>query len=890
MRKSTTVGASWRRSVMLLGLTAPFAVCADHDSINIGQVFQRHTLSSSAPVPEAPTSRAFSGYGVNVGILDEGFDGEFHQVLERVFEYVGSSSAKQEGSHGSLVSHVTVGAGVRDDLGQGGAAYGSRLFAIDNSEAHVYDKLLAHGVKIINHSFTVGRYSEYLVANAEQRQRSESFGREFLNMVRHRDGPLLIWGVGNDAEAHPAFPAVLPSLVPGLEPGWIAVAGLDETGQLLPVSNACGIAANWCVSALTTYRLYDDYLFEGTSFAAPVVTSTAALVAEAYPWMNNSALRQTILSTADSLGDPAIYGWGRVNPNKAVRGPALFDSRLTLGGDFVADFDGYRSEFFNDIGGDRGLIKHGTGSLVLWGHNTYTGLTAIENGTLELYGRVAGDIDIGGVLFSDGGAVGGSVYNGRLLAVKGAGLSIKGDLDTSGAALQAELGSTIDVGGTASIVGATLEVVAPENPYVMKKRETVLRAAEIHGQFDAVSTGLLYNIVPDYSPTQVDLVVSRNNVAEVADRQFRGKRAKRAAGKAVEASLKSVDRQVQGEAVAVSNAFVTQAAALQHVDSVQALEDALESLTGEAYTSSQALNFQQAQAINRSLSNRVDALSHARGSSGLWVAMLGADGKLRQPGYASANTKTFGAQLGADHRLGHDTIVGGALSWSDANASFDGFGGRSKAQAVGVSLYGRHGAQTGNYVSGRIGHDWANTEVSRVIAIDRPERIDSDRHDGMTSLYAEFGRVFDIGGAHYSPFVGAEYNLLRRGAFAETGSEFALQAGSTSYKQAAALLGIRYQSAAITWMAGKTTLTGSGAYRYGNPTELSFSAAFTGAPDAAFTLQGMGLQRHSGWVGLGASTRMNSINLNWFINVDLQIDGHGLNNKAISAGLRYEFG
>lgn len=918
---NTKTSLTWRlRLAAVFMLTMPFTIYAQPAGSSAAnhQDGKLLTWRATPPEPELPSRQSFTGRGVTVGVLDFDFgDNPAHQALDGVWQLVGPFSGRDVEDHGVFVSRIIAGRDMHDGLGQG-MAHGSRVIALDADVKPFYShrKLAERGVRIINHSYGILDYDEMLEGTvAEQLQNHERILKE-NNLYRAvlRGGALLIWPTGNDGAPGPGLPASAPVFSPELEKGWIAVTWLGVDGTLHPDANACGHASDWCISALGSYPMRDGTVLEGTSFSAPVVAAVAALVSEAYPWMNNSELRQTLLSTADPIDDPDIdpidhpdiYGWGKVNPDRAVRGPALFDWRLEHGDSFVVDFDSYRSHFFNDIGGDRGLVKSGSGTLVLWGKNTYAGATDIWSGVLELYGSVTGAVYIRrhGALLSNGGVIGGSVSNENLLLVSGAGLHIKRRLDTKGAKLQIQLGSTITVDDFAFIHGARLEVSNPDPRYVMTLRETVLRAREIKGQFASMAASPLFTVSPIYTATQVDLDIKRNDVHAVALEHFEGARAKQAAAKAIESSFRAMDqhwqetpeveclfdRKPQSAQTRVSSAFVEKAAALQHLETLQELGNALEGLTGEAYASSLALNFQQAQAINRSLSNRVDALSRARELSGLWVSMLGADGKLRQPGYASANTKMFGAQLGVDQRLSADTIVGAALSSSDASASFDGLGGRSKGQAVGVALYGRHGAPTGNYLSGRIGHDWTNTKVSRVIAIDRSERIDSSRHDGMTSLYAELGHVFEIGDANYAPFVGAEYNLLRRGAFAETGSEFALQADSATYKQAAALLGMRYQSGPVNWIAGTTTLTGSGAYRYSNPADLSFTAAFKGAPDVAFTLQGIGLQRHSGWVGLGASTCMNSIDLNWFINLDMQIDGHGVNNKAISAGLRYEFG
>ncbi|EQD65745.1 hypothetical protein B2A_01469 [mine drainage metagenome] len=90
----------------------------------------------------------------------------------------------------------------------------------------------------------------------------------------------------------------MPYLDPAALENWIAVvnvaidsngnpAGL-YTGSIAP-SNACGVAAQWCISAPgevqylpiagTTY----GGLGYGTSFATAVVSGVAALVSQAYP-------------------------------------------------------------------------------------------------------------------------------------------------------------------------------------------------------------------------------------------------------------------------------------------------------------------------------------------------------------------------------------------------------------------------------------------------------------------------------------------------------------------------------------------------------------------------------------------------------------------------------
>ncbi len=334
----------------------------------------------TSPVPAPPDAAAFDGAGVNVGVIDNGFDADpatdHHKLsvagaLREVLAPDAAEPVDKDGkiaTHGAIVSRIIGGKIVAsDDFGKG-VATGVNLYQANQratfsnlSLRGVLSALNARGVKIVNNSWSFVPGPAYALPDGDETKPDSPTVKAFfpaLDEAVNSNGQLLVWANGNEAQPNPYLLAAAPRVVPTLERGWLTVTQVLADGDLAPWSNACGIAANWCLSA----RSPDDDKLTGTSFAAPVVAATAALVSQAYPWMDNSALRQTLLSTADDMGDRTRFGWGRLNMARAVRGPALFDTRLTLGGNFVADFDGMRSEFFNDIGGDAGLTKAGTGA------------------------------------------------------------------------------------------------------------------------------------------------------------------------------------------------------------------------------------------------------------------------------------------------------------------------------------------------------------------------------------------------------------------------------------------------------------------------------------------------------------------------------------------------
>lgn len=150
----------------------------------------------------------------------------------------------------------------------------------------------------------------------------------------------------------------------------------------------------------------------------------------------------------------------------AGAGSVLLGARtLTVGG------NGPATSFAGVISGSGGLIKQGAGGLTLAGVNTYTGLTAVEAGTLAIAagGAIGGDVLNTGTL-DNGGSIGGGVRNSGTLANSGAiaGLLINeaaGSASNTGAigggvinrgtlVSTGTIGTGLDNAGSARIAGA----------------------------------------------------------------------------------------------------------------------------------------------------------------------------------------------------------------------------------------------------------------------------------------------------------------------------------------------------------------------------------------------------------------------------------------------------
>ena len=126
------------------------------------------------------------------------------------------------------------------------------------------------------------------------------------------------------------------------------------------------------------------------------------------PYLSAAQRREVLRTTALPAGYVLLDGfeqWGRLDLFTAADGYGAFDSDVTVTLDAAAGGFGAADIWRNDIRGEGGLTKRGTGALTLTGHNRYHGGTVVEAGTLVAGSANAlgqGDVRVkGGVLRAD---------------------------------------------------------------------------------------------------------------------------------------------------------------------------------------------------------------------------------------------------------------------------------------------------------------------------------------------------------------------------------------------------------------------------------------------------------------------------------------------------------
>ena len=900
------------------------------------------TLSYDKNNPHNNSNTVIKGTGIKIGIIDVGFENsafdsdisqKFGNRMTKIKVPGITSEATANDDHGIIVADLAAGS-------LAGIAKEARVYAIDaakhnaeKNEAYpiinleMYQKLKDNGVTIYNQSFGIdGVVTEFNRLPTSSHYYVYHIGESILNFYKNEvnNGSLFVWSAGNESSnKQPTLEGGLPYFEKGLQKGWINVVGLTSKDEnksgdiswenLTPLSPA-GVAKNWSITAVGDQIISikgQNYIGRGSSFAAPIVTGTAALIKQKYPWMDADLIRQTILSTATDIGDPGVdstYGWGLLNINKALKGPAKFSKDLALADNIVVNVpSGTESIFSNDISGDAGLIKNGDGTLILSGYSTFTGDTTVNSGKVQVNGALKSPLSIRShailatrnALIENDVTNAGTIENSGRTTFSGKYVSLKNSK------MKTDTNSTLHVKGNVELNDLAVDIEAKdqngEDKYVTSKgvkTNVITSDGKIEGNIKSENDKSLINVDIKKNNNKITANLSRKNIEQYVNETENSDEMQKNTAQNLEVAFQKLDQDIENGTAGNVVQFERKAAKLQALTSSNRAA-VLDSLSGQIYASAQALTFQHSQTVNKDLSNRLvmlGTLDNVGDKFGLWITGLGANGKLKQDGYGKGDTKVYGGQVGIDKQFGENLILGTALSYSRADVKFDRYGGKSDANNFGISLYGRLGNKdVPVYLQGRLGVGFVDSDVERDIILSSNDytRAKINHNDKVYSGYLETG--YDVKNANgdfvVTPFVGLTHDTVVRGSFSEEKSQFGLTADKKNYNQTAALVGLR-AGKAVNWKGGsKTTFQGYVTHqRAFNKQDLSFDARYTGLPGATFKVKGIGLAKNKTWAGVGALTEVNK-DFGWYVNYDGSVDGEKGkgNNNVFTTGVRFNF-
>jgi len=270
------------------------------------------------------------GAGVTVAVIDSGVDADHPDLKGQVLPGLDLVDPKGDGDtdlvgHGTTVSAIIAGRG-DDNAGVIGIAPKAKILPVRvlNEENRYNDAIIVakgvrwavdHGAKVINLSLGGNGSSPALAAALDY-----AFAKDVV----------VVACTGNTSAS-----TTDQVWYPAREPGVIAVAGTDRAGDELWPGSITGPQTVVAAPAtdLVGARPGGYWKVQGTSFAAPMVAGTAALIRSRWPTMPAGEVINRIIRTAKDLGAPGrdpVFGYGLVNPTGALTAdvPAVLDNPL----------------------------------------------------------------------------------------------------------------------------------------------------------------------------------------------------------------------------------------------------------------------------------------------------------------------------------------------------------------------------------------------------------------------------------------------------------------------------------------------------------------------------------------------------------------------------------
>ncbi|MBS0470581.1 MAG: S8 family serine peptidase [Proteobacteria bacterium] len=292
--------------------------------------------------PELTQTQGSTGRAI-VGIIDSTFNGAANDVAN--VNFIGGYNLYVN-QHGGAVASLI--AAQHDGTGVMGIA--------PNAQINLYNPFDQTGTANWN-DVSTGIAKLYAsgahVVNASLGTPGLAFSQEWVNIL---SGPLLsprahdlviVKAAGNEGQVQTQN---IPWLLGLSAPNNILIVGsVGPTGQISSFSNTPGEACLTVLGiCLEQNKLKYRYLvapgelmlvsdgnggvtrMSGTSFAAPLVTGTVALLDDRWPWLQSHADEtvQIILRSAKDLGAPGVdpvYGWGELDVT-AAQSPLSFDN------------------------------------------------------------------------------------------------------------------------------------------------------------------------------------------------------------------------------------------------------------------------------------------------------------------------------------------------------------------------------------------------------------------------------------------------------------------------------------------------------------------------------------------------------------------------------------
>ncbi len=612
---------------------------------------------------------------------------------------------------------------------------------------------------------------------------------------------------------------------------------------------------------------------------AAVVFDQAAAGTYAGAMSGSGSLAKSNSGTLTLTGANSYTGGTTVNGGTLQGNTASLQGNIVNNATVVFD-QAATGTYAGALSGTGSVIKANAGDLILTGSSTYSGATSVNAGSLTVLGTLASNVTIasgtslmgtgaiGGLIASSGSVIAPGNAGGGVLTINGAythdaGATLRVVADAGGAS------NRLDVNGTATLNGGSVDVAAQDGNYSSATRYTIVSAnGGLSGTYGDATTNLAF-LTPTltYDPNSVFLTLSRNTIDFATVALTPNQRSVAAALGAAETASPAGD--MSTVLTAVSGLSAPQA------------RSAYESIGGLIHTLLPAIGVIDAVQFNRATALRL----HER-SQGFWVSPYAVNGDI--DGDASSGVYDYrigGLIVGADTEVARGLVIGATAAYGDWKVTNDRRGDHADVQSYRIGGYTRYaaGALRADAV---LAYGKVNYETDRRIVFGAINRTASGDYSGDQLTANIVGRYrLAYGSYGIEPFAAVQWIREKQDAFTESGAQSVdLNVAGRTLNSTRGTLGARVDRA-FDAAGGQGLLD----------VRAGYTREFSGAPRIGATLAGDPTQTGIGiaieswdrniWVaGAGVSF---SPSKNWTLYLDASSEFRSNGNAAaLLAGVR----
>lgn len=624
---------------------------------------------------------------------------------------------------------------------------------------------------------------------------------------------------------------------------------------------------------------------------------------------NGGVVNAGVIHLGAAAGSVGILNIGAAPGSPAAAPGTLNTPTVSFGaGNAQINFNHTSSNYiFAPALSGTGTLNQYAGTTILTADSSgFTGAANVLGGKLVVNGSLAGSaVTVATAGFPSGilggsGTIGGLVVNAGGTVAPGNSigtLNVAGNVNFgAGSTYQVETNAAgqsdkLVAGGTATINGGTVQVLAGFGNYAPATTYTILTAAGGRsGAFDTVTSNLVF-LDPSlsYDPTNVYLTLTRNNTSFAAagitpnqiatgggvDSLAFGNPVYNAVLNLTRVQARSAFDQLSGEIHASTRSAMVE-------DSRFAREAALDRLRSA---------FDDVGAVRMPVMSYADAgpvpVPAATERFALWARGFGAWGRIAGDGNAATLKRDIGgAFVGGDGFVSEAIRLGvlGGYSHADIRVTDRASSARSDNYHLGVyggSHWGDLAVRTGAALT------WHDISTSRAVVF--PGFADSlaGHYQARTAqVFADLGYSIRAGQLGFEPFANLAYVNVRNDGFSENGGAAALTSPGDKTDVTLTTLGLRASSVFAPANGPLMTARSMLGWRhaFGDVTPLSTLAFAGGTP---FSIAGTPLARDAAVVDLG-------LDLNLTQNAIVALSyggqfGHSLTDQSVKGSFAWKF-